>query len=171
MSDEFANSVWGRDWIRLAQPVRVTRANPLIPKARSLTRNDGVDDVTIAPGLVTATVDGQRTTVRCSTWTEKQTADARPLVAGAPDDLPAEVHNSLRERGLPPLSDVESDCTCTGRTRPCVHLLATFFEVARRVDERPRLALLLRGLEPGATSTTTRIPLGVVDPVTFYGEV
>ncbi|MFD6106897.1 hypothetical protein ACFWFQ_30030, partial [Nocardia salmonicida] len=40
--NEFGYTLWGRDWVRLAEPLRQTRPEPLLPRARSIARNDGV---------------------------------------------------------------------------------------------------------------------------------
>jgi uncharacterized Zn finger protein len=170
VTDEFAGSAWGRDWIRLAQPVSIVRVNPLIPRARSLARRQRVTNVVLAPGLVTADVESHPVRITIPPWTAEQRAAAGALVAAQPDDLPDDVHRTLVEAGLAPLSDVEATCACVGRARPCLHVLASFFELARRVDERPRLALLLRGLAHREALELTRIPLARIDPSTFYGH-
>ncbi|MFB9320278.1 hypothetical protein [Cryptosporangium minutisporangium] len=169
MTDEFADSAWGRDWIRLAQPVRIARVNPLIPRARSLARRHQVTEVVVAPGLATADVEAHAVRITVPLWTTQQRDAVGMVVAAEHDDLPDAVHRDLVEARLAPLVDVETTCTCVGRTRPCLHVLACFFELARRVDERPRLALLLRGLTRREEAELTRIPLARIDPSTFYG--
>ncbi|MGC7096386.1 SWIM zinc finger family protein [Amycolatopsis lurida] len=163
MIGEFGTTVWGRDWVRLAEPTSVTRPDSRLPKARSLARREQVRDVELAPGVVTASVDGHRVRISVPQW-DRATLDlARDKVRG--DDLPDSVHAEL-----PGMTDVRADCDCTQRKNPCLHALATFYEVSRRLDERPRLAVLLRGLTQTPAATATRIPLGLLDPATFYGD-
>lgn len=81
------------------------------------------------------------------------------------------VHSQLREAGAAPAPDpatVTASCTCAGRKAPCVHVLATYFDVARRLDERPRTAIVLRGLTGAPGHDTARIPIGLLDPARFY---
>ncbi|MBN6040113.1 SWIM zinc finger family protein [Amycolatopsis sp. 195334CR] len=159
----FGTTVWGRDWVRLAEPTSVTRPDSRLPKARSLARREQVHDVELAPGTVTAAVDGYRVRISVPQWDPGTLDVARTHLRG--DDLPDAVHADL-----PGMTGVASDCDCSQRKNPCVHALATFYEVARRLDERPRLAILLRGLTHTPAATATRIPLALLNPTTFYGD-
>nr|WP_296773991.1 hypothetical protein [Rhodococcus sp. (in: high G+C Gram-positive bacteria)] len=176
MTDEFGVTAWGREWIRLAQPTSITRPNPAVPRARSLARNDGVGDLVLTAGSVTASFEGRKishVTLTCPLWDARQSAAAAEVVGAAGGDLPDALHAELLERGVPvapSADDVAPTCDCAQRTRPCVHILATYFEVARRLDENPRLALALRGFDPGYGSTAVRIPLADIDPATFYSQ-
>lgn len=53
---EFGATIWGRDWVRLAEPIQVSRPNPRLPKARSLVRNDRVEIGRLSAGTVQCTV-------------------------------------------------------------------------------------------------------------------
>ncbi|WP_028923721.1 hypothetical protein [Pseudonocardia acaciae] len=177
-------TAWGHDWVRLAEPTRITRPDPSLPRARSLTRRDRVRDMELGAGTVRAVVHDRterRVHITVPTWDDAQLTAARAALAAsaAPvtgDDLPDAVHAALRSAGLPLAPDpatLGTGCDCARpRGRPdgrCVHLLASYFEVARRLDERPRLALLLRGLAEAPAAGTARIPLGLIDPGNFYG--
>lgn len=173
MSD-FATTAWGRDWQRLAEPTSVTRPDPALPKARSIARRDQVHELEISPGSVTATVQhngAHHVQMAVPVWTEEQVQHARSTV-GDTDDLPDSAHAALVHDGQPPAPDAGSmtaTCGCRTRKRPCAHVLATFFDIARRLDHRPRLALLLRGARDAASATATaRIPIGLLDPAHFY---
>ncbi|AXB42615.1 hypothetical protein [Amycolatopsis albispora] len=163
MNGEFGTTAWGRDWVRLAEPTSVTRPDSRLPKARSLARREQVHEVALAPGTVTATVDGHHVRLSVPLWDNNILHSASEKLHG--DDLPDAAHADL-----PPMGEIRADCDCTQRRNPCLHALATFYEVARRLDERPRLALVLRGLTTTAPArNATRIPLGLLDPATFYG--
>lgn len=176
MTEEFGVTAWGREWTRLAQPTKITRPNPAIPRARSLARNDGVDDLVLTAGSVTASFAGKKdshVTLTCPLWDARQAAAAAEVVGTAGGDLPDALHAELLERGVaiaPSADDVAPTCDCAQRARPCVHILATYFEVARRLDENPRLALALRGFDPGRGSTAARVLLADIDPTTFYSQ-
>lgn len=178
MTDEFGTTAWGRDWRRLAEPTSITRPIPALPRARSLARNDRVHHLEITAGRVQATVDDRaqhRVTIVLPIWDGHQTARVHDRLTEAPTtgDLPDNIHTALRQSGADPGPDpgtLTSLCDCTSRTRPCVHLLALYFELAHRLDEQPRLALTLRGHPADQQSDTTRIPLARIDPTSFYGN-
>ncbi|MCW2865790.1 MAG: hypothetical protein JWP48_7498 [Actinoallomurus sp.] len=178
MSGEFGATAWGHDWLRLAEPTSITRPDPALPRARSLARGDRVRDLELTPGQVTAVVDDRgerRVRITVPTWDDAQVGRARVVLADQPAgaDLPDTVHAALRDAGLPLAPDpatLTTTCGCTSRKDPCLHLLATYVELARRLDERPRHAVVLRGLtDSGTPRGTARVPLGLVDPATFYG--
>lgn len=78
-------------------------------------------------------------------WTDVQHQHGSTRLAGqaAADDLPDTAHITLRNTGLDPAPDpatMVAECDCTSRTRPCAHILAVYYETARRLDESPRLA-------------------------------
>ncbi|WP_019855517.1 SWIM zinc finger family protein [Actinopolyspora mortivallis] len=177
MNSEFGTTAWGRDWRRLAEPTSLTRPDPALPKARSLARRDHVTDVELRPGEITAVVHhsgSHRVRVDMPVWDREHVERARELVTGHGDDLPDTVHSALVRAGQPPAPQpdvVTTNCDCTGRKRPCVHILAAFFEIARQLDHRPRLALALRGVEDShSPPSTARVPIGLLDPTDFYGE-
>lgn len=173
MSDEFGLTAWGRDWIRLAQPISITRPNPALPRARTLARNDKVVEVVITAGAITAEVSGKRkyvVSLSCPTWTEPDIRRAEDILAAVPaGDLPDSVHVECIRRGLVMLEEVTAICDCTQRATPCVHILAVFFEIARRVDEQPLLAFELRGVRGRSDRDATRILIEHIDPANFYG--
>jgi uncharacterized Zn finger protein len=177
MTEEFGVTAWGAGWRRLAQPLAVGRPNPALPAARSLTRRDRVTQVAITAGTITATVDDRgprRVDIRLPTWTDTQHQKAIKLLAehAGGDELPDEAHTALRRQRLDPTpaaATIDADCDCTSRTRPCAHILAVYYETARRLDERPHLALNLRHSATAREPTpTSRIPLTRLDPDTFY---
>ena len=179
MNREFGTTAWGRDWVRAAEPTAVTRPDPALPRARSLARSDRVRDVELAAGRVRAVVADRterRVQIALPTWAPAHLATVRAVLAGAApgEDLADAVHADLVAAGVPLLPDPGStaSCTCARGGGRCVHVLATCYEVARRLDERPRIALALRGL-PAADDrpATARIPLSHLDPAGFYGPV
>ncbi|WP_448221249.1 hypothetical protein [Gordonia iterans] len=52
---EFGYTPWGRDFLRLAEPLRVTRPEPLLPRARTLART-AITDVQIDGRAIRGTV-------------------------------------------------------------------------------------------------------------------
>jgi uncharacterized Zn finger protein len=179
VTGEFGTTVWGRDWVRLAEPTAISRPDPTLPRARSLTRRDAVRDLSFAAGSITATVHERAEhpiRIDLPIWTPADQSRASAAIADQPagGDLSDSVHATLRDEELdvaPDPSTLAANCDCASRRRPCLHLLTTYYEVARRLDERPRLALALRGVaETIGKVDTARIPLASLDATTFYSR-
>ncbi|MEQ3553700.1 hypothetical protein WIS52_24775 [Pseudonocardia nematodicida] len=166
MSD-FGTTAWGRVWLRLAEPVSVTRPDPQLPRARSLARRDRVREMTTGPGRITAVVDDggdHRVELHFPVW-------SRPPRIADPE-LPDELVETLAGEGTPVApgaGDLATECDCRARDGRCRHVLAVLMETARRADETPSLALALRGAEPARTAVDRdRIPITDLDPETFW---
>ncbi|WP_280456718.1 hypothetical protein [Nocardia carnea] len=178
--NEFGYTRWGMDWVRLAEPLRQTLPDPLLPRARSIARNNGVR--TEAEGrIVRAHIHrgGQASVTHI-----ELTPLPRPVLTGlgaivgtAPTVPTDEMYAAATDAGLP-LAPVPAaiDCSCTARTDRCVHVLATFYELARQVDENPRFGLDLQGYghDPGPDDSAAPtegprwIPLNTVDPALYF---
>ena len=178
--NEFGYTLWGRDWVRLAQPLRQSESVRLqLPRARSLARNN----------LVQATVEGRvvhasihRGGAASVTRLEVAPLDRASITAVseiAPDTamLTDDTYRAIVSEGitLAPVL-VDTDCSCSARTATCLHVLAVLYEIARRVDENPRLALDLQGYATEAPSDSESAgpparwtPVASLDPATFFG--
>ncbi|MEU2252110.1 hypothetical protein [Nocardia xishanensis] len=176
--NEFGYTAWGMDWVRLAEPLRQTRPEPLLPRARSIARNHGVR----------ATVDGR--VVRAHIHRGGQASVAHLEVAPLPGQAVAaiaevipdptlltdETHRALVTAGVRPAPELAAvDCSCSARTERCVHVLATLYDMARRVDENPRLALEVRGYFEAAhadsevsTEQPRWTPINTLDPARYF---
>ncbi|MCM6774338.1 hypothetical protein NDR87_14650 [Nocardia sp. CDC159] len=180
--NEFGYTRWGMDWVRLAEPLSLTRPEPLLPRARSIARHGGV--VTEIEG----------TTVRASIHRGGQASvthlEFEPLprasITAIAELLPATAveltdahHDALTAAGLalaPRLRD--SDCSCSARTPRCLHFLATCYALARQVDENPRLALDLQAYHRDLTADPiTDAPpprwtsIDSLDPATYFATL
>ncbi|GAA3964498.1 hypothetical protein [Gordonia caeni] len=172
---EFGYTRWGRDFLRLAEPTRISRPEPLLPRARSLARH-AVTDVQVEDRLLRGTlVRGGEASVAYLEFAPLPREIAcgvaeRTGVHPAPAALTDAVHDTLAAH--PPELAV-ADCSCRARTERCVHVLALLYETARRVDEDPRLALSLRGFaaavdqDAPSTEVPRWIPLTALDPAAF----
>ncbi|MGM7643381.1 hypothetical protein ACSVDM_00640 [Nocardia sp. JW2] len=175
--NEFGYTPWGKDWVRLAEPLRQTRPEPLLPRARSVARNNGVR----------TEIEGR--TVRAHLHRGGQASIAHvevaPLSRAAvtaieqviPDAtvVTDDMHRALLDAGHSPAPTlVSTDCSCSARTPRCLHVLAVLYTIARQVDENPRLALELQGYfdtahdpeAPVAESPWT--PIHTLDPACFF---
>ncbi|GAB2713825.1 hypothetical protein [Nocardia thraciensis] len=179
--NEFGYTAWGMDWVRLAEPLRVSRPEPLLPRARSIARNDGVQ-LEIEGGVVRAAIHrgGQASVTRLEV-ARLPAATITALAALIPADaveLADSVHESIRAAGrsaAPHL--ISTDCSCSARKPRCLHLLATCYALARRIDENPWLALDLQGYRDTDTPPTATdappprwTPLNTLTPATFFAH-
>lgn len=178
--NEFGYTAWGMDWVRLAEPLRTTRPEPLLPRARSIARNAGVHTEIEGTAVRAAIHRGGQASV---TYLE-----LTPLTGGAIDAIKALIptdtvelgdatHAAITAAGLSVAPNLRStDCSCSARTPRCLHVLATYYALARRIDESPWLALDLQGF--GSTSPVDSDPAAppprwqpfdTIDTATYFG--
>ncbi|MFC6012603.1 hypothetical protein [Nocardia lasii] len=146
--NEFGYTAWGMDWVRLAEPLSRTRPEPLLPRARSIARNDGVR-LEIEGRAVRAHLHrGGQASITHVEVAPLSRAAVTALVHTIPDPtvLTDETHRALLDAGHSPAPTLAStDCSCSARSAHCLHVFAVLYALARRVDENPRLALELQG--------------------------
>lgn len=176
--NEFGYTPWGMDWVRLAEPLHQTRPAPLLPRARSIARNNGVQ-ATVEGSQVRATIHrgGQASVTRVEVAPlSRQTITAITAVVPEPAMPTDDMHRAISAAGIalaPVLAG--TDCSCTARKTRCVHVLAVFYEMARRVDEDPRLGLAIQGYFAAAprdsdeqAPATRWTPISALDPRRFF---
>ena len=135
---------------------------PRLTRGRAYARRGQVLALDVAPGLVTATVQGSRirpydVQVRLAAYPEpvwaqvegalaEQALLSAQLLAG---EMPPELEGVLRGAGaeLFParLRDLAMSCSCPDGVVPCKHLAATFYLLAESFDEDPFRILHWRG--------------------------
>jgi uncharacterized Zn finger protein len=181
---EFGATPWGRAWVRTIESTGIAAPNPLLPNARSLARNNAVS-LTAAAGRidaeVTASGKAHRVLIDLPLWSEREQAVVEPLIAKAladhrglaAGDLPDTLATDLRREHVDiavPADQQAAECDCRTRRRPCVHILATIYALAQRIDEHPALAVGLRssGGEPAGPADPDWIALADIDAATFY---
>ncbi|WP_336081770.1 hypothetical protein [Nocardia sp. SSK8] len=175
--NEFGYTPWGMDWVRLAEPLRQTRPEPLLPRARSIARNDGVR-TEIERRVVRAHLHrgGQASVTHVEVAPlARAEIDAIAAVIPDPSVLTDAMHRALVDAGHSPAPTLAStDCSCSARTARCLHVLAVLYTIARRVDENPRLALELRGYFEAAEAAGTPVQeprwtsINALDPAAFF---
>lgn len=175
--NEFGYTPWGKDWVRLAEPLRQTRPEPLLPRARSIARNDGVRTEIEARTVRAHLHRGGQASVAHVEVAPLSRAAVTAIAAVIPDPsvLTDEMHRALVDAGHSPAPTLAStDCSCSARTARCVHVLAVLYTIARQVDENPRLALELQGFfdataEDGAPAQVPRwTGINSLDPSQFF---
>jgi uncharacterized Zn finger protein len=147
--DDFGYTAWGSDWLRLAESLRQTRPDPSLPRARRIAR-DGAVHVTIKGRTVSAAIRRGRsasvTNIEVAPMAPEAIAGISRQLYGARPALTEELYRAITGAGYPPAPRLISiDCSCSANTPRCVHELAVYYEMARRVDDDPRIALDIQG--------------------------
>ena len=165
VADEFGFTTWGADLVRVAEPISAVKPNSSAPRARMIARNGGVT-VTVDEGRVQASVHtGAQASVTHLEFApmDSAAAEAARRIMGSrtePDDA---THRALMEKGFAPAPAlVQMDCSCRSRTAMCVHVLATIYALAARVNLEPTLALTLQSVDSssrGRGDDPTRAPV------------
>ncbi|MDH6678059.1 putative Zn finger protein [Rhodococcus sp. LBL1] len=177
--NEFGRTAWGMDWVRLAESLSQSRQErQLLPRARSLARNNCVQ-ATVEGRIVRAAIHrGDQASVTQLEVAPLTRASITAIAEIVPDTtvLTDAAHAAIVSAGItlmPVLAD--TDCSCAARSAPCLHLLAVFYEMARRVEENPRLALDVQGYSPvglrdsEVTTPGARwTPISTLDPAAFF---
>lgn len=181
----FGSTPWGKDWIRRVEPIAVIRPNPMLPRARSLVRNDAVAvDSSKIGGFRCVVSAGKKVEIAQVSVPRYGAAERKSVLrilarytrgGIASGDLRDEVHAELVARKLPPVPDTcETSCTCSGRIQPCLHVTAATYAISLIADQIPMSALAVRGVDLTATSTSTDsprrwMPIESVDATAFFG--
>ncbi|MEC3953919.1 hypothetical protein VMT65_12860 [Nocardia sp. CDC153] len=178
--NEFGYTAWGKDWLRLAEPLTLTKPEPLLPRARSIARNNGVR-VEIEGTVVRSHIHrGSEASVTHLELTPFPRATIDAIAAVIPSDtltLSDDQHAAVLAAGItvtPILA--ATDCSCRARNARCLHMLATCYAVVRLIDETPWLALDLQGYrlnppeadEDVPTSIPHWTPLDALDPAVYF---
>ncbi|MFH9420521.1 hypothetical protein [Streptomyces sp. NPDC017529] len=179
--NDFGYTRWGKDWLRLAEPLRQTRPDPQLPRARRIARDGGVR-VTIDGRFVRAVIHRGRTTavanIEVAPMSQETKAGIARRLSGTRPVLTDELYRAITDAGHPPAPTLTGvDCSCTADTSRCVHVLAVYYEMAQRVDDDPRIALDIQGFfrtssESTDVSTTAVpqrwVPLNTLDPADYF---
>lgn len=146
-------------------------------RGRSYARQGQVMDLAVGPGMITARVQGTRSTpyrVRIAMpvadddeWDRIMVALAGQagysarLLAG---DIPHEVEDVFAAEGVSLLpssgSRLSTDCTCPDWANPCKHVAAACYLVAEAFDRDPFMLLAWRGREREAILHRLRVLRG-----------
>ncbi len=161
-----AATFWGKAWCANLESYS-DYANRL-PRGRSYLRSGCVVDLQIAPGEVTALVQGSSLyevrvviePVEAARWDgivracAGGVASVVELLRGRLSDAVMTVLTT-RDTGLfPAPKGIRLACSCPDSATMCKHLAATLYGVGARLDEEPALLFRLRGADPEALVAT-----------------
>ncbi len=131
-------------------------------RGRSYARTGQVMDLDVAPGLVTARVQGSRRTpyrvrIAVRPLTEPQWRRVEEAMAGQAiflaallaGEMPRDIEDAFAAAGLSlfptDARDLDSECSCPDWANPCKHIAATAYILGEAFDEDPFLMFTLRG--------------------------
>jgi uncharacterized Zn finger protein len=157
---KIASTFWGKAWC--ANLESYADFAHRLDRGRSYVRQGAVVDLQIESARVRSHVAGTRLYDVEVGIHPLEPARWKALVAGCGDRiesvvsllegrLPDEVLRLVthRERGLfPAPCQISMTCTCPDWAGLCKHVAATLYGVGARLDERPELLFLLRGVDP-----------------------
>jgi uncharacterized Zn finger protein len=154
-----AKSFWGKSWCTNLE--RYSDYESRLPRGRTYVRNGSVVDLQIAGGEVTALVAGSEVyNIRITIAPVKPAAwksicrDCAGTVSSLVELLQGRIAKSVMDRvcrqgdGLfPSPKDIKLSCDCPDSARMCKHVAATLYGVGARLDQRPELLFVLRGVD------------------------
>jgi hypothetical protein len=187
---------WGDAWCQNLQSYADLAYR--LDRGRNYVRSGAVVDLKIAAGEVTARVAGTRlyqvrlgiTPIAARHWQKLvrgSTGRIGSLVGLLRGELPDEVLRVVtdREQGLfPKPVEMRMSCDCPDQASLCKHLAATLYGVGARLDDKPELLFVLRGVRaddlveraaaglsatPGRSSAAAKLPGGVKQLGELFG--
>jgi uncharacterized Zn finger protein len=154
-----ASSFWGKSWCSNLE--RYSDYANRLPRGRTYVRNGSVLDLKIAKGEVAAMVSGSELyTIRIGIapvtgprWTAI-CRDCSGSVDSLVELLQGRLNRSVMDRvcrqgdGLfPTPGEIKLFCSCPDWADMCKHVAAALYGVGARLDERPELLFVLRGVD------------------------
>ncbi len=154
-----AKSFWGKSWC--ANLERYSDYENRLPRGRTYVRNGSVVDLQIAKGGVAAMVAGSELYKIKIAISPVATARWKSICrdcAGTIDSLIELLHGRLaksvmdrvcrEDDGLfPSPAEIKLSCSCPDWADMCKHVAAALYGVGARLDEKPQLLFVLRGVD------------------------
>ena len=157
----FAETWWGKRWLDALERLNV---GGRLERGRSYARKGQVLDLTVAPGKVTARVQGSRpqpysvsigiATIgrparrKIGQALSENLRHAAGLMAG---EMPPEIEQAFADSGVPLFpqraDELATKCSCPDWSNPCKHVAAVYYLLAEEFDRDPFLLFRLRGIE------------------------
>jgi uncharacterized Zn finger protein len=154
-----ARTFWGKAWCDAVEGYSDFASR--LPRGRTYARNGSVIDLRIEKGRVAALVSGTSiydVEIRISPASGKKMRTLAEECAGRIDSVVELLSGKLssavmqllcrRDAGLfPSPAEMDLSCSCPDGARLCKHLAAVLYGVGARLDSRPELLFLLRGVD------------------------
>ena len=154
-----AKTFWGKAWCQHLESF--SDYENRLPRGRTYARNGSILDLQISPGSISALVMGSElyqiqfsiSTLEKARWkaikarSTGQIDSLVELLQGRFSDAVMRVITD-RDRGLfPAPSEIKKSCSCPDWAGLCKHLAAALYGIGARLDEKPELLFLLRGVD------------------------
>lgn len=160
----FGTTWWAKKWIGVLESFDI---GARLGRGRTYARKGQVTDIGIAPGKVTAKVQGSRPQpysvvieiekLAATDWDKlvgelnTQAAFAAKLLAG---EMPQDIETAFAKVGLSlfprSLKEIKTDCSCPDWSNPCKHIAAVYYLIGEEFDRDPFLLFRLRGTDRDA---------------------
>ena len=156
---EIATTFWGKSWCRNIECY--SDFSNRLPRGRTYARNGSVVDLLLTRGRIEAVVAGSTAydvaisiaALPPRAWRAIK-ADCATLIGSLVDLLSGRVADDVMRRlarpgdGMfPAPRDVKAKCSCPDGARLCKHLAAVLYAIGHRLDTRPELLFVLRGVD------------------------
>src|ERR1700687_2641583 len=154
-----AKSFWGKSWCENLE--RYSDFENRLPRGRTYVRNGSVLDLRIAKGEVVAMVAGSDlykvkatiAPVKTSRW-KAICRDCAGTIDSLVELLQGRLDKGVMDRvcregdGLfPAPAEIKLSCSCPDWADMCKHVAAALYGVGARLDEKPQLLFVLRGVD------------------------
>ena len=154
-----ATTFWGKSWCRNLECY--SDFSNRLPRGRTYARNGSVVDLLVGRGRIDAVVAGSTTYDTAITiaalpppvWRAIK-ADCASSIGSLVDLLSGRLTDDVMRRlgrpgdGMfPAPREVKVKCSCPDGARLCKHLAAVLYAIGNRLDTRPELLFLLRGVD------------------------
>jgi uncharacterized Zn finger protein len=154
-----ASSFWGKSWCSNLE--RYSDFESRLPRVRTYVRNGSVVDLQIANGEVTALVAGSElykikitiAPVKRDAW-KSICRDCAGSVSSLVELLQGRIAKGVMDRvcregdGLfPAPKEIKLSCSCPDWASMCKHVAAALYGVGARLDSKPELLFVLRGVD------------------------
>ena len=161
-----AKKFWGKRWCEYLESFADFENR--LPRGRTYARNGSICHLGIKKGLVEAFVSGSSlytVEVKIKTLQEHQwkrlkskcsgqIGSVLELLKGELSDHVMEVVADPEEGLFPKEKEIDFSCSCLDWAEMCKHVAAVLYGIANRLDERPDLLFLLRGVNAQELITT-----------------
>jgi uncharacterized Zn finger protein len=158
---EIARTWWGKTWSQNLE--RYADYENRVPRGRTYVRSGAVLDLKIIPNTITAMVSGSRSKpytikIGISSLDKKVERALMEISRSSLDSMqsllsgefPADLKDRFFKQGsglFPSPKEIKLDCSCPDWADMCKHVAAALYGTAVRLDEKPELFFVLRGIK------------------------
>jgi uncharacterized Zn finger protein len=158
---EIARTWWGKAWMQNLE--RYADFENRLPRGRTYVRSGSVLDLKISANTITALVAGSRSqpykiaiTIKPlekkaeKSLMAKSRASLDSLQSLLSGEFPTDLKEEFFKQGsglFPSPKEIALDCSCPDWADMCKHVAAALYGAAARLDEKPELFFVLRGIK------------------------